>query len=454
MQTIPSAVVGEAHEIELLEGARALFPAMIFAIDAARIEVLVETYIFDTAGSAAEVAEALIRAAARGVACRLVIDGIGTGRVPAPWPERFERAGVQLRVFAPLGRLGLLLPSRWRRMHRKLCVVDGVTAFCGGINILDDWLDPNWGRLEAPRLDFAVCVHGELAAEIRRAMQKLWQRIEAMGDVRRSDLPKALKSLRTDPPHADAVAKAQASEQQRVGALPPPRERGEGGERGERSERGEQGDAAGHAPDHAAPAASIFKADAVLLLRDNLRNRNRIERAYRKAIGGARHDIVIASAYFLPGRKLRRALVHAALRGVRVQLLLQGRYEYFLQFHGVRPVYHKLLAAGIEIHEYAPSFLHAKVAVIDAGGARPWATVGSSNLDPLSLLLAREANVAIEAGEFCEALRVRLHDAIEQEGRKVSAVDLANRPWHERLLDRIAAGLMRVALVLAGAQRY
>ncbi|MFX5839798.1 phospholipase D-like domain-containing protein, partial [Acinetobacter baumannii] len=79
-----------------------------------------------------------------------------------------------------------------------------------------------------------------------------------------------------------------------------------------------------------------------------------------------------------------------------MRLLLQGRYEYFMQYHAARPVYGPLLEAGVEIHEYAPSFLHAKVAVVDALGDRPWATVGSSNLDPLSLLLAREANVVVE----------------------------------------------------------
>jgi cardiolipin synthase len=123
---------------------------------------------------------------------------------------------------------------------------------------------------------------------------------------------------------------------------------------------------------------------AGLVLRDNLRNRNRIERAYRKAIGEARQDVLIANAYFLPGAKIRRALMDAARRGVRVRLLLQGRYEYFMQYHAARPVYGALIAAGVEIYEYHSGFLHAKVAVVDGH----WATVGSSNLDPLSLQLA------------------------------------------------------------------
>lgn len=154
------------------------------------------------------------------------------------------------------------------------------------------------------------------------------------------------------------------------------------------------------------------------MLRDNLLHRRHIERAYRKAIGAAREEIIIANAYFLPGRKLRQALIEAVRRGVRVRLLLQGRYEYFMQYHAVRTVYGSLLAAGVEIHEYSASFLHAKVAVIDADshlpGAKPWATVGSSNLDPLSLLLAREANVVVEDATFAADLRQRLLEAMRK----------------------------------------
>jgi cardiolipin synthase len=121
--------------------------------------------------------------------------------------------------------------------------------------------------------------------------------------------------------------------------------------------------------------SSLPTVHAALVLRDNLRNRSSIEKSYLKAIGHARHDIVIANAYFLPGGKLRRALVGAARRGVKVTVLLQGRYEYFMQYHASRPVFDALLKAGVEIHAYAKSFLHAKVAVIDGH----WATVGSSN---------------------------------------------------------------------------
>jgi phosphatidylserine/phosphatidylglycerophosphate/cardiolipin synthase-like enzyme len=85
---------------------------------------------------------------------------------------------------------------------------------------------------------------------------------------------------------------------------------------------------------------------AALVLRDNVRNRSRIEKAYLRAIGSARREVIIANAYFVPGRKLRKALLMAARRGVRVRLLLQGRYEYFMQYHAARPVYGRAAGGG------------------------------------------------------------------------------------------------------------
>ena len=396
------------HRVRLLQGAQELFPALVEAMDAALSDIQFETYIFDFTGSGASVAEALERAARRGVRTQLVVDGVGTGHLPGEWARRFAAAGVQVRVYSPLGPLGLLLPQRWRRLHRKLCVVDGCVLFCGGINVLDDLHDPNHGALAAPRFDFAVRATGSLVALASDTMDQLWWRMQALRDMRERRLPEALQALR-----AASAAK--------------------------------------HAADEVAQQGPAMRA--ALLLRDNVRHRSRIEKAYRRAIGGARHEVIIANAYFMPGGKLRRALLLAARRGVRVRLLLQGRYEYFMQYHAARPVYGALLAAGVEIHEYAPSFLHAKVAVVDALGERPWATVGSSNLDPLSLLLAREANVVVEDAAFAADLRERLVQAMQQAGRRMEPARYAGRPLGQRVLDQMAYALMRLALWVTG-KRY
>lgn len=405
---VRGAEFSDDHRVRLLQGAEELFPALTEAMDAALSDIQFETYIFDFTGSGAAVAEALMRAAQRGVRTQLVVDGVGTGALPEAWAARLLAAGVQYSVYSPLGPLGLLLPHRWRRLHRKLCVVDGRLLFCGGINVLDDFHDPNHGTLDAPRFDFAVRATGSLVEAASDTMDQLWWRMQAVRDARLRRLPEALQALR-------AASAASHAARLDGNAGPPMR--------------------------------------AALVLRDNVRNRSRIEKAYRRAIGNARQEIIIANAYFMPGGKLRRALVMAARRGVRVRLLLQGRYEYFMQYHAARPVYGALLAAGVEIYEYAPSFLHAKVAVIDAQGERPWATVGSSNLDPLSLLLAREANVVVEDGAFATDLRQRLVHAMQHAGRRMDPARYAGRPLRQRVLDRIAFGLMRLALWVTG-NRY
>jgi cardiolipin synthase A/B len=393
------------HSLQLLEGSGEYFPALVTAIDAARQEVWLETYILDFTGASAEVVWALERAARRGVSVRVVVDGFGSGPMPAAWRERLLEAGVDWRVFAPVGRFGVLTPSSWRRLHRKLCVIDERVAFCGGINILDDLHDPNHGPLPAPRLDFAVQVTGPLVAQVRAAMLRLWQRMRAFEALRRGGLSGALTSLRASRP-AEPLPR------------PPPTTR--------------QG------------------SRAALVLRDNFRHRTNIERAYRRAIGRARSEVIIANAYFVPGRKMREALINAARRGVRVVLLLQGRYEYFMQYYAARPIYGALLRAGVDIHEYSPSFLHAKVAVIDGR----WATVGSSNIDPLSLLLAREANLVIEDAGFAQALRARLLHAVAQEGEPMEAEQYAQRPLRQRVLERIAQVVMRLALTIEGKRTY
>jgi cardiolipin synthase len=400
----------DGHQIRLIEGGQDYFGALVAALNQARSHVLLETYIFDLHGEAVRVAEALERAALRGVRVWLVVDGVGTPQLPEVWRTRFAQAGVDWRIYAPLGTMGLLIPSRWRRLHRKLCVVDGHTAFCGGINILDDWYDPHHGSLARPRLDFAVSAQGELVGHIQDSMSQLWWRLQGAKHARERKLPQALHSFKS-------------------AGLPLPWKQ-----------------------PLPLPDGSPPPSRAALLLRDNVLHRSQIERAYLKAIGLARHEVLIANAYFLPGRRLRQALVHAARRGVRVRLLLQGRYEYFMQYHAARPVYGTLLAAGVEIYEYDASFLHAKVAVVDPDNERPWATVGSSNLDPLSLLMAREANVAVADRLFAQQLHQRLSEVIASQSTPVSAA-FGQRHWHQRLRDRLAFGLMRMALFLTG-HRY
>ena len=403
------------HSLSLLKGGEAFFPALVEAISAARAEVLLETYIFDFTRSVEAVAQALAAAAQRGVVVRVVVDGVGTGGVPAEWQQRWQLAGVQWSIFNPAHGWRLLLPKRWRRMHRKLCVVDGSVAFCGGINLLDDFYDPNYGALDQPRFDFSVRVHGPLVADVHDTMSRLWARLQISREARQHDVAGAFKAVK-------AAARAG-------------------------TDMLDTGMKAGlHRT--ASPATGSL---AALVLRDNVRFRRSIEGNYRLAIALAKTEIIIANAYFVPGVQLQRALLRAARRGVRITLLLQGKYEYFMQYHASRAVYRVMLDAGITIIEYEASFLHAKVAVMDADGGA-LATVGSSNLDPLSLLLAREANVFVRDDAFAGELRAHLLAAIAQ-GRRVEPDEHARWPLVARGLNWVAYAVMRALLFVSG-KRY
>ena len=402
-----------AENLRLFQGGREFFPALIEAVDGARGWVQMETYLFDVFGTGADVANALIRAARRGVTVQVLVDGIGSSPLPLEWQEKVRSAGVQWCVYSPLAsNWSLLRPLAWRRLHRKLCVVDQRMMFCGGINVLDDLYDPNHGALTEPRFDFAISATGLLAIDAAEAVTLLWWRVQAGYSARQSHLSAAWDAFKASGYGGRTTdALIPVSAQKTDGNIP--------------------------------------VAHAALVLRDNLRNRSSIEKSYLKAVGHARHDIVIANAYFLPGGKLRRALIGAARRGVKVTVLLQGRYEYFMQYHASRPVFDALLKEGVEIHAYAKSFLHAKVAVIDGH----WATVGSSNLDPLSLLLAREANVVIEGAAFASKLRDCLLNAVALQDSRIDQLAHRQRPVVKRLLDWFAYGVMRVLLWVTG-KRY
>jgi cardiolipin synthase len=277
-------------------------------------------------------------------------------------------------------------------------VIDGQVAFCGGINLIDDWYDPHQaGPLAHPRLDFAVRLQGPLATEVRLTMRQLWWRSQAVRDWRDSKLSAA------------------------VGAL--------------KELSGER--------------RHLTKGRWRLVLRDNLRHRTRIERHYLHALGRARSEVWIANAYFYPGARLRRALLAAARRGVRITILVQGHYDHVVPYRAARHLYGPLLDAGVRIHEYQVSYMHAKVAVIDG----QWVTVGSSNLDPLSLLLAREANVVARDAALAHALKDRLVQAMDQGAREIQAHEHAQRGWAERAIDAISAGLLRLAIFISG-KRY
>lgn len=401
----PRLIAG--NEILLLHNGAEYFPALERAMLGAQHTVFLETYLFEADPSGWRIARAMAEAAGRGVAVHLIIDGFGCAAFDPALSQHLQAAGVRIEIFRPEPRALLWSRKRLRRMHRKLAVIDGEVAFVGGINVIDDQVDPNHGVLAAPRADFAVQLRGPIVAGVHLAAWRLWWQLTMTNVPFRMKI-RIGRALRRVPERRRAP----------LSRMPDP-------------------------PGLAPPVAGDLRA--MLLLRDNLRLRHAIERAYLRAIGRSRREILIACAYFLPGLRFRRALRSAARRGVRVRLLLQGREEYRLPHWAQQAMYQEFLSAGIEIVEYQPSFLHAKVAVID-----DWATVGSSNIDPFSLLLAREANIVVINAAFAEGLRSAIERLIETGGRALVPTLHARRGLFARCLQGFAFGVLRAMVAISG----
>ena len=376
----------DGHEIVLLQTGDAYFPALEAALAAARREVYLETYLFADDPTGRRVAGALADAARRGVVVRVLVDGFGADNLVPPLRAILEPAGVRVLVYRPERSWLRLRRHRLRRMHRKLVVVDGEIGFCGGINLIDD-RDGRQG--EPPRFDFAVRVRGPLVSVMHAAVARLWRLVRWTTAPTRRERGRA--------------------------TLPPEPLAGDG-------------------------------QRAAFVIRDNLRHRRAIEHAYLEAIESARREVIIANAYFLPGRRFLGALRAAAGRGVRVRLLLQGREEYAFVHHAVRALHPALLEAGFEVFEYRPAYMHAKVAVVD----REWATVGSSNIDPFSFLLSREANVVMRDGALATELADRLDRAMAVDADRLVPAALRARALWQCVGDRVALGLGRAFIGLTG----
>jgi len=365
------------NKFTLLENGEQFFPRVFEVIAAAEREVLLETFILyeDKVGKALHAA--LLSAVQRGAQVDITIDAFGSPHLSEEFISTLTSAGVRIHVFDPAPKLFKRI-NYFRRMHRKLVVVDGQRAFVGGINYSADHL-ADYGP-EAKQ-DYAVEVEGPVVAHIRRFM------LAAIAQ----GLPGRRWFRRRSP-------------QTEVETLP-----------------------------------RAGTADALFIWRDNGEHKNDIERQYRLAIRLARRRVIIANAYFFPGYAFLRDLRKAARRGVEVSLILQGNPDMPIVQTAAAMLYHHLLNGGVRIYEYCDRPLHGKVAVVDD----EWATVGSSNLDPLSLSLNLEANVMILDREFNRTLTESLDRLMTYSCKKVEAHALREAPTWRKLRSFVLFHVLR-----------
>lgn len=349
------------NEVRLLENGEAFYPRVYECIAQAQREIIIETFILFEDPVGLELRDALVEAAGRGVRIDIMVDGFGSPDLSDDYVLSLTRAGVKVRVFDPGPRLLGQRLNMMRRMHRKIIVIDGVRAFVGGINFSHDHLRTFGAKAKQ---DYAVEVVGPVVPQIHRfVLRAIAVGKQAPGWFRR-------RVREYEPPDAQEEVRG--------------------------------------------------SAEVMFVSRDNRRHPEDIERHYRAAIRSARHRIVIANAYFFPGYRLIKEMRRAARRGVDVRLILQGEPDMPIVKTAASMLYHHLLHAGVQIYEYCERPLHGKVALVDDR----WSTVGSSNLDPLSLALNLEANVIVRDEEFNRVLMERLQHLMREACKKIDPAEL------------------------------
>lgn len=376
----------DGNRLQLLENGEEFFPAVNEAIDQAKTEVLLETFILfeDQVGNALQ--QTLIAAARRGVRIDITVDGYGSADLTPEFTRAMTDAGIRIHIFDPRKRLLGKRVNLFRRLHRKIVVVDGEIAFLGGINHSADHLG-DYGP-EAKQ-DYSIRIEGPVVHDIHRF------------------------ALRT---------------------IAPPQPTRRWWQRRIRL----------HSNGQAGPARG--EARAIFVTRDNDDHHTDIEQHYLEAIRNARSRLVIANAYFFPGYRVLREIRNAARRGVRVRLILQGQPDMPIAKFGARMLYNYLLRDGVEIHEYCRRPLHAKVALADY----EWCTVGSSNLDPLSLSLNLESNLIIQDHTFNKTLHTNLEGLLARDCRAITMERIVRGFWWRAPLAFIIFHFLRHFPRLAG----
>ncbi len=383
---VEEALVGSplvaGNAVRLLQDGPATYRAMLKAIAGARDHINMETYILDDDEVGRQFAQALMARQAQGVQVNLMRDSVGTFGTPAAFFQRLSDAGVQVLEFNPVNPLTAREGWQWnRRNHRKLLIVDGHTAFLGGINISSVYSSGSFGKSKKIDPDATLAwrdtdllVQGPVVAELQKLFLDAWRNQQGPVLLERTYFP-PLRAVGTQ------VVRAIGS----------------------------------------SPEEAFSLIYATLL----------------SAIGSAETSVQITNAYFVPDPQLLAALVDAAARGVAVTLILPSRTDSWLVLQAGRSHYRHLLRAGVKIYERRGVVLHSKTALVDG----VWATVGSTNLDWRSFLHNHELNAVMLGTEFGQQLQAMFErdlaasDAIELEAWERRGPALRLQEWFGRLWE-------------------
>ena len=356
------------NSVEVLQNGENFYAAELDAMRHAQRSINVEAYIFHKGRITKEVIDILTERAKAGVHVNLVIDSLGSFSTLKASFRQLKQAGGRVEWYHRL-RLHNWFRSN-NRTHREITVVDGSTAFVGGAGYADWW---RYDSEDMPRWrDAMVRVRGDVVRGIQGSFLENW--LETSGQI--LDGPDYFPQLPNDAGHATALVVTST------------------------------------------PSSGGSTRARVL---------------YQIMFAAARKSILINTPYFLPDGSMRVALRDARRRGVDVKIVVPGKHaDHSLTRSSGRSAYGGLLKAGVELYEYEPTMIHAKIAVIDD----LWSIVGSTNLDYRSFGINDEVNLAVRDPEVASRLRQAFADDVFH-SRQITLAEWENRGLIERSLENI-----------------
>ncbi len=344
-------------------------------LESARHEIHLLYYIWLDDGTGTAVAQALMRAAQRGVVCRVMVDGLGSRAfLRSPLWQQMRQAGVQTAVALPIDHpLRVMLTSRIDlRNHRKITLIDGRITYCGSQNCADAAF-----RVKArfaPWVDIMLRLQGPVVAQMQLLFVSDWA--QATGEVLKLRLC------------AVGNEAASASGWLLVSSGAAAASAGQGS-------REEYGAADGGGPGFVGQVVGDGPTE-------RLRSTPQL---IATLMASARERMSLSTPYFVPDATVMDALCAAALRGVAVTMIMPKRNDSWIVAAASRSNYGRLLAAGVRIHEYRDGLLHAKTLTIDG----QLSFIGSTNLDLRSFDLNFENNVLLQDEALTTAIEARQH---------------------------------------------
>lgn len=335
------------NKVKLIRGGKEYFHLILSLIKEAKESIHLQTYIYSNDETGCLVAEALKEAAKRGLQVYLLVDGYASQRLPKKFINELRHSGVHFLFFEPFFKSKFFYFGR--RMHHKIFVADTRYALVGGVNISNRYND----MPEQPAwLDFALYAEGEIVKKICILCWKTW-----------NDFPKKM--------NITSCERAQLQFQ----------------------------------------IKSTEKTLVRMRRNDWVRRKNEISATYIEMLRNAHSHILIVCSYFLPGKIIRKLLLNASKKGVKIKIITAGQSDIKLVKHAERWLYDWLLRTKIELYEYQPVILHAKIAVCDS----QWLTIGSYNINNISTYTGIELNLDVKNTAFATETEMMMKKIIEDD---------------------------------------